>query len=645
MKLFKQKRLIMLAVLVFAAAFAVFISHADGDSTVITPRFRSANPCPVIYTQPDGSQLTIQLRGDENVRFALTTDGFTILQDRRGTYRYGQLDNGGNLVISDVQASEQGSRGLREQRFLTHTPRYLSFSARQLVDFKKERQKIHHKELAGTQALFPPTGTRKFLVILVGFTDRPFTLTQPDFDGLMNTPGFNGYGSFKEYHIDNSFGQLTVNSTVVGPYTLSRDEAYYGTNRGGWDARPRNMVAEGIDAAEADGLDFSQFDNDGDGTVDGILVIHAGYDEAAGADTTAIWSHAWTLSNYSRTYDGVVINDYITTPELSGTSGANISDIGVLAHEFGHSMGLPDTYDTNYETGGYAYGPGYYDIMADGGWNNGGFTPANHTAYGKEFLGWQTPTLLNGLTTSISLPNANDNNISYRIDTPTANEYFLLENRQLVGWDEYIEGHGLLIYHVDGNFIDANPYDVNADPDHQGFDLEEADNEENWGPTAAGDPFPGTSNNTSFTDDTTPNARAWNGAASGVPITNIAENSGNITFDVGGSSGGNDTGMYIDAIDMTTLKQGKSYSASAVVTILGDPSGNPVANATVHITWSGVVSGTDSAVTDANGQVTFSSAKIRNVSGPFTITVTNVTHASLTYETALNVEDSGTISY
>jgi M6 family metalloprotease-like protein len=639
---FKKRGLFILLAVIMAVAAIAFSPAGTVSQEDSAPRFRPANPCPVQYIQPDGEELTIFLKGDENVRFACTTDGYTVLQDEGGTYAYAVMDADGNLVRSEVKASEPGNRRFRERRFLENVGKNLAFSEEQLLGFKKQK-KMEDASIEAT-GIFPPTGTRNVLVILVEFQDRPFVLPQADFDGLMNQPGFNGYGSFKEYHVDNSFGQLILNSTVAGPFMLSHDEAYYGTNRGGWDARPRQMVAEGVDAAEAAGLDFSQFDNDGNGYVDGIIVIHAGYDEAAGAPSTAIWSHAWVLSNYSRTYDGVVIDDYCTTPELAGISGANISDIGVLAHEFGHNMGLPDTYDTDYEQGGgYAYGTGYYDVMADGCWNNGGYTPANHIAYAKTMLGWQTATVLNGMSTTITLPNANDNNISYRINTTTENEYFLLENRQLTGWDTYIEGHGLLIYHIDGPYIDTAGNAINANPAHQGVDIEEADNHEYWGESAAADPFPGTANNTSFTDTTTPSAQAWDGANTGVPITNIAENAGVISFDVG-SSGGGDDSVYVGDIAMVANKRGKSYSATATITILADPSGSPAANAAVYITWSGVVNGTASGVTDANGQVVFTSDKV-SAAGPFTITVDNVTHASLQYASALNVETSDSITY
>ncbi|MCP4151628.1 MAG: M6 family metalloprotease domain-containing protein [bacterium] len=632
------------AVMIFVALFmllSVFNPQMDADTG--GPHFRPAKPGVIFYTQPDGSPLSIILKGDEGTRFARSIDGYTLLQNDEGKYTYGALNSAGDMVRSSIKAHNPGSRSELENRFLRKTGKNIFYSENQLK--KSKRQK--NDELSAVAAFpssFPSIGNREVLVLLVGFTDVPFQLPQADFDGLMNQAGFQGTGSFKEYHQDNSFGQLNLTTTVVGPFTTANNMAYYGRNRGNYDARPRQMVAEALDAAEAGGLDFSSFDNDGDGNVDGIIVIHSGYDEAAGAPASSIWSHAWDLGNLARTYDGVTISKYCTSPELAGISGTNITDIGVLVHEFGHNLGLPDTYDTDYgQGGGQAYGLGYYDVMADGCWNNGGYTPANHTAYAKISLGWQTAVVLDGTPTSITLPDSHSNNISYRIDTATANEYFLLENRQQVGWDAYIEGHGLLIYHIDGDYVDQNSYDLNANPNHQGIDLEEADGTEDWGVEAAGDPFPGTTGNTSFNGTSSPAAVSWAGDATNVPLINIAENGGVIAFDVGTGGTGGDRYMYVGDISMTVTKKRKNYKAAAVVTIRED-TGAAVAGATVNVTWGGVVGGTASGTTGSDGTVTFTTSNVR-ATGPFVITVDNVTHSAIQYDSALNIETSDSVTY
>jgi Zn-dependent metalloprotease len=101
--------------------------------------------------------------------------------------------------------------------------------------------------------------------------------------------------------------------------------------------------------------------------------------------------------------------------------------------------------------------------------------------------------------------------------------------------------------------------------------------------------------------------------------------------------------IYVNDITQTITKKGKNYESTAVVTIW-DTNNAPVANATVYITWSGVVSGSASGVTAADGTVTFKSKKVKST-GPFTITVDNVTHATYTYNLDLNVETSDTANY
>jgi len=166
---------------------------------------------------------------------------------------------------------------------------------------------------------------------------------------------------------------------VAGPYAVSQDMVYYGGESGD----PRPMVTEVVGLADAD-VDYSDYDNDNDGSVDGVYIIFAGYGEEAGASEDAIWSHAWSIWP-AVNYDGVEISRYSCSPELRGNSGTSLTRIGVICHEFGHVLGAPDYYDTNYNnTGdGQFSGTGRWDMMAGGSWNNGGATPAHHNAFTK----------------------------------------------------------------------------------------------------------------------------------------------------------------------------------------------------------------------------------------------------------------------
>lgn len=529
MKPTKIMTTIFILVLLFLG-WSIFNTSAIRPAQLMRPQFVSANPNPINVTQPDGTNLTIQLVGDENNHYTKTVDGYTIMEDSEGFYCYVEKNSYGDLVISDTRARNPDIRSSQEMMFLETIEPGLTYSEKQLLQRSYEDQNLSQAEYASGRVVFPTKGKCKFLVILVNFNDKAFVKTKADLSALYNT----NTPSFKGYYYENSYGLLTVTVDVVGPYNLSGNMAYYGANNAyGNDIRPREMVAEAIDKAEADGVNFANYDNNGDGYVDGIQVVHAGCGEEAGAPAATIWSHRWFLPT-ARYYDGKNISDYSTVPELTGTSRRVLTGIGVLVHEFGHNLGAPDTYDTDYSnSGGQAFHAQAWDVMASGSWNNDGFNPSHFISYHKWIFGWLTPTTISNVGNYI-LNNYVKRAEAYKIDTSTPNEYFLLENRQKTGiYDYYLPGQGMLIWHIDGPWVDSHYYsnNINADPSHQGIDLEEADNLKSTG-TYSGDPFPGSKLNTSFSDITKPDSKSWAGANSDKPISNIVENNGEIKFTI-----------------------------------------------------------------------------------------------------------------
>ena len=175
--------------------------------------------------------------------------------------------------------------------------------------------------------------------------------------------------------------------------------------------------------------------------------------------------------------------------------------------------------------------------MDRGPYNNNGKTPPYYSIYERYALGWITPQEI-GKPADIKLDNISKN-VGYIIKTDNENEYFLLENRQQEGWDKYIPGHGMLIWHIDYNQEVWDLNAVNNTPSHQYVDIEEADAIQT-DETRAGDTFPGTSNVTSFTDDTNPSMKTWKGNGLNKPITDIEEKDGIIRFKI---SGGDDTSI------------------------------------------------------------------------------------------------------
>lgn len=255
---------------------------------------------------------------------------------------------------------------------------------------------------------FPTSGNRKIPVIVIAYSDMALASvsTKTFYENLLNGATVASL-SMRKYYQDMSGGALNLTIDVLGPYTAANTASYYGENDASeYDLRPATLVGEAIDKAELAGVDWTQYDNDDDGEVDVVMVIHAGVGEESdpSAPATAIWSHAWDLDSgkeYSdgtgaRTYDGKKINNYSIQPEY--VSSAGDSTIGVFCHEFGHVLGLPDMYDTTYET----HGVGDYSIMAGGSWlgPNDGDVPSPFLAWEKAFLGWLTVKYPDGTVVS-----------------------------------------------------------------------------------------------------------------------------------------------------------------------------------------------------------------------------------------------------
>ena len=384
-------------------------------------------------------------------------------------------------------------------------------------------------------------------VLLGKYSDQTQTyFTASDFNQLLfdNNPT----GTMTEYFNEISYGMLEVDGFANGWYqsSMTMSEAVQNT---------KLYVSEIAAMADPD-FNYAEYDNDGpdnipnsgddDGYVDGIIVVYSGCGAEWRPSNGNIWPHQSSLGQYEYiTNDigangtNIIVSTYTVNPELSGGGDCFtdlIRPIGVYAHEFGHILGLPDLYDRD----GGSEGVGNWCLMAGGSWLGfAGDTPAHMSAWCKIQMGWVDPIEINHNSSGVIIRQLATNPSVIKIweDDFHWNRYFLIENRQKIGFDYYLNGDGLLVYHIDENrSYGANAWSggpVNNDELHKLVDIEEADglndldNQINRGDS--GDPFPGQSDNRTFNQYSDPSSNRYDNSVTSISLENIS-NSDSIMF-------------------------------------------------------------------------------------------------------------------
>ena len=484
-----------------------------------------AKPGWVTLKQSDGTLLRVQAVGNAFNHALLTSDGLMVALGDDGDYYYKSSLTG----MSTVLAHEPSQRSASERAFIVSQHSNLTMT-------HKEFKPIQGRPFFGVggsnaDADVPSLGARKVPIILVEYQDKRFNNTREQIIQAMLT----GNTSVQQYFKDQSNGKYDPDFEVFGIYTLSQNRQYYGGNTSGGDDKGLgSMVTEACQMAAADGVSFNRFDTNSDNYCDVVIVIYAGVGEAQASYTvpSAIWPCNWNLqsaSYYGMGGNGafrpngsnVYVNNFAVFNELHGSSDntTTIDGIGTFCHEFGHCLGLPDFYDTNY--GGH-YGMGYWDIMDTGCYANDTYTPVGYSAYEKNFMGWIDYVIPNP-GTHYTLPIWNQKNEEtdkalFLQSDINGNEYFIIENRRQQGWDRYLPGQGLLIHHIT---YSAERWSANT-PNNQNIQLVTIMPADNTLSTnnESGDTWP-QNNKTEFTDNSTPAAKL-NMTASG----NITGNAG-----------------------------------------------------------------------------------------------------------------------
>ena len=391
-----------------------------------------ARPGRFTVTQPDGTRISLQQHGDEWGHWLTNASGQMVRADEDGFYR----------VVPAVEAAAIRQKAVENR------------SLRRQARARAQARRAARVNSSGAPIAI---GQKHFLVILVEFTNKSFSTSEDPnaaFTALLNEPGYSvngGTGSARDFYYDNSHGVFEPIFDVYGPVQMDTTYAYYGQNDwNGDDRRPEEAIIQGCQKLD-DQIDFTRYDNDGDGTVDLVFMYYAGQGEADGGNTNTIWPHQYEISSAGKhlELDGKVIDSYACTNEVNGWDG-KMCGIGTACHEFGHAMGLPDFYDTDYSANGHAAGLFFFSTMDSGAYNNNGRTPPFFNFEERMLLGWLKETDYREFpkTGTYTIPSV-DENVAYRTPTDMAGEYFVYECRGSNGWDAGLAAHGMVVYHVD----------------------------------------------------------------------------------------------------------------------------------------------------------------------------------------------------
>ena len=498
-----------------------------------------------VITLTNGTQVSVELRGDEYLSWWEGTDGTA--------YRATADEN--VFEAFDLEAQKPAAAARRARTEQGRVARL----ARVKNSLKGVDDKM--RGLGGDHITYK--GVKKGLVVLVDFKNKKFADGHDleYYKNVINGKDFSdeeeGYvGSVRDYFLAQSNGQFELDFDVVGPVTMSKNYGYYG-NDGAYqkDEKVYEMIKEACDGIQ-DKVNLKDYDWDGDGEADQVFFLYAGLGQASGGSAGTIWPHESELRYWPcgvLSYPTGKINTYACAnelqPETQGSSRYISAGIGTICHEFSHCLGFADMYDT---TGGGGYGMSVFDVMDQGSYNGNGFVPCNYTAFERIYAGWVEAIELIDPATVKDMKSVSDYGRPFIMyNYKNTNEYFLMENRQNTGWDKGLYGsNGLLIVHV--NYVPSRwaNNSVNSSAEKiQCCTVVNADgSRENTQYSLQGDLYPyemkGVTMNDEFTDESEPAAKLYtknsgNSYALGIPITNIKRSKGSISFLVCGGDANN----------------------------------------------------------------------------------------------------------
>jgi M6 family metalloprotease-like protein len=459
---------------------------------------------------PDGSIVKARLLGDERINWFESEDGYTMLRNPYGYFEYAVRDESGRLMASGIKAGDIPPPVVKHIR-----------PSREAIADAKAR--IKPRDIKRAPAFAPLiVGTQKVLVLLVEFSDVTHDVSPVNHDTAFFTSLIfgNSFSNMNHYLKAVSYNKFDITGTIDsknGWHVSTQTMAYYGSDI----YRTPDLVKEAVDAAGVAGLDFSEYDQDLDGKVDHLMIVHAGADEATTGNPNDIWSHSYGFSAYPTATTGISVDKYIINSEFNY--------LGVFAHEFMHSLGAPDLYDT----GGSERPVWDWCIMAYGSYGGTpyGYSPSQLCGYLKSDIDADSGTGLNGWLSINTISQNGSYNVTqlsdpsgdrlHKVNIPSDNEYFLIENRQLVGYDASLPDSGIVIFHVDEDMPDnssVNAFfritveDPGATIDHDNAAYSLGDGQVN------------------FTSSSTPNSNSNQGVNSEIAVTDIGSSQQVMSF-------------------------------------------------------------------------------------------------------------------
>ena len=358
------------------------------------------------------------------------------------------------LLFFLMTATAEGDVRIRSCRPVNHSAKNVQKSTR----LRSARR---------TSEVNPYIGDRRQLVILVAFADRSFkddeTTTMELWDKIFNTENLTEApykGSVHDYFFAQSYSQLNLTFDLQYVQLSENCEKYRS-----WDMRyddpadnddnSQYLVQDIMEVLKTRDIDWSLYDWDGDGYVNQLLIVYAGEGMNDGGGKNSIWPHQWWLSEHLKDHqpdvycDPVKVNygdkDYLVDSYCAIEEiGGSYASFGTICHEYSHCFGFPDFYNsaTRYV--------GAWDLMDDGNYNGGGYCPPGYSAHERMLMGWLDITELSEPTVINDLGSLEEQSQAYLIrNDGYANEYYIVENRQQTGWDQYLPGSGIVIFHID----------------------------------------------------------------------------------------------------------------------------------------------------------------------------------------------------